>query len=1034
MKAITFVAIVIAGLVTNGLAQVETYEWTNFSGKPGGSGSADGAGNDARFTRPSGITFDRYGNAYVADSYNHTVRKITPSGVVSTMAGKAGVTGKADGLREEARFYEPTDIAVDDKGNVFVTDLVNNLIRKITPDGMVSTYSGDRVNGSGSTDGPISIARFSQPSGIDIDAAGNLFIAEIGNGIIRKISADGIVSTVAGTANVYSRLLDGTGPAAVFNRPSDVVVAPDGTLYVADTGNSAIRKITTDRVVTTLPGTSSGAFVSPNGIEIDSQGNLYVSTGGSYVYRPVSSDLVMKINPEGTISTVAGLANVPTSHADGIGSTARFFHPSGLVIDPNGDLLVADTLNHALRKVTLGGVVTTPIGAAPTAAMVNGVFNAARYSRPNGLVSYGASLFVADTDNCVIRKVTANGNASTFAGTAEVPGKVEGAVGIGKFKYPEGLAVDASGNLYVADTSNHSIRKTNTGGVISNVSGGIYPGNTNGSLNGATFKTPSRLAVDTSNNIYVADRGNFIIRKITASVVSTLVGGPAINYPNGLAVGGDGNLYLADTGKHGISQITPAGVVTTFVGESVVPMLFTPISGTADGTGIAAQFNGPFDLAYDSSGNLIVVDSTNNTIRKVTPAGVVTTIGGTPGFVGSAGGIGPAGLFSAPRGVTTIGADIYISDTGNNRIVKGVKKGFRPMLDRSEITALGTTTATLHGTVNPNGSATVAKFEYGITASLGSNALVSLSPGNDLATQSVSVTLNDLTPGSAYFYRLAATNSVGTSFTRMGNFIMLTPIIEVESPETQSINGLKSLEFDSSGIAQTASQTVFVKNPGNIPLAVQSIDMIGDNPEDFQIDAPPNASIAPGESIAMEIHFAPVIQGMRRATVRVASNDPAKPTVDVALTGVGLTPSESWRKLYFQQAAATGDAADSSDPDHDGLSNLIERAFNLHPLQSGTPTLIPGIGTTGLPVHSLVGPENARRLRVEFIRRKGPPAPGMTSQALFSDQPTTIGSWTNSANPETVTSIDDNWERVTVEDDQAGAPRRFARVRIISGE
>ncbi len=164
------------------------------------------------------------------------------------------------------------------------------------------------------------------------------------------------------------------------------------------------------------------------------------------------------------------------------------------------------------------------------------------------------------------------------------------------------------------------------------------------------------------------------------------------------------------------------------------PLLFTPISGTADGTGIAAQFNYPFDLSYDSDGNLIVVDSASHTIRKVTPAGVVTTIGGTPGFVGSAGGIGSAGLFSGPRGVTTIGADIYISDTGNNRLMKGVKRGYRPMLDRSEITALGNDTATLHGTVNPNGSATTARFEYGTSASLGNTVDLTLSPGTGLAT------------------------------------------------------------------------------------------------------------------------------------------------------------------------------------------------------------------------------------------------------------------------------------------------------------
>ena len=602
---------------------------------------------------------------------NQTIRKITPDGVVSTMAGKAVVTGHVDGVREEARFYGPTDIAVDDNGNLFVTEAVNHCIRKITPDGVVSTVAG-----------------------------------------------------------------------------------------------------------------------SP---------------------------------------TALG------SHVDATGADARFYGPRGVAIGPDGNLLVTDVRNHVLRKVTPDGVVTTPIGAPPTAAMVNGTFSEARYSRPNGLAAHGPSIFVADTDNSVIRKITANGNATTFAGTAGAPGKVIGAVGTGKFKYPEGVTADASGNLYVADTGNHSIRKTTTTGVISNISGGIQPGSKNGSLGNATFKSPSRLDIDASDNIYVADRGNVSIRKITATEVTTLAGGvtsayadgtgsaAAFNFPNGLTLGNDGNIRLADTGNHAIRQITPAAVVTTLAGGSVEPLIFTPISGTADGTGIAAHFNYPFDLSYDSDGNLIVVDSASHTIRKVTPAGVVTTIGGTPGFVGSAGGIGPAGLFSGPRGVTTIGADIYISDTGNNRLMKGVKCGYRPMLYRSEITALGNDTATLHGTVNPNGSATTARFEYGTSASLGNTVDLTLSPGTGLATQAVSATLAGLTPGTAYFYGLSATNTVGTSFTRMGHFITTTPIIEVESPETLMVAGIKTLEFEPVALQGAASHTIFVKNPGNAALSVHSI-------------------------------------------------------------------------------------------------------------------------------------------------------------------------------------------------------------------
>jgi hypothetical protein len=499
-----------------------------------------------------------------------------------------------------------------------------------------------------------------------------------------------------------------------------------------------------------------------------------------------------------------------------------------------------------------------------------------------------------------------------------------------------------------------------------------------------------------------------------------------------MILGTDGILRLADTGNHAIREITTAGVVTTFAGGAFV--LTTPISGTVDATGRDARFNGPFDLAYDSDGNLIVVDSGSHTIRKITPAGVVTTIGGTPGFVGGAGGIGPAGLFSMPRGVTTIGADIYISDTGNNRIVKGVKRGYRPLLDRSEISALGNHSATLHGTVNPNGSATTARFEYGTSASLGSIVNVPLSPGTGLATQAVSVTLNGLTAGTAYFYRLTSTNAVGTASTRMGHFITTRPIAEVESPETKNVNGVKTLEFHPIGLKEAAKHKVFVKNPGNVALQVHSLLSVGDHPQDFQIDGPTPPPIAPGASAAIEITFKPGDKGSRRAAIRVSSSDPVKPEVDVAVIGTGLSTAESWRNLHFQQTEATGDAADSADPDQDGLTNLVERAFNLHPRQGGRPQLAPGSGTSGLPTCSLSGTENPPRLRVEFLRRKGPPDPGLSYQALFADSPEPGAGWSPSTNPESVTSIDDEWERVAIEDAQTGAPTRFARIKLVPTE
>ena len=237
-----------------------------------------------------------------------------------------------------------------------------------------------------------------------------------------------------------------------------------------------------------------------------------------------------------------------------------------------------------------------------------------------------------------------------------------------------------------------------------------------------------------------------------------------------------------------------------------------------------------------------------------------------------------------------------------------------------------------------------------------------------------------------------------------------------------------------SDIKEAASHTIFVKNPGNVALQVHSMLAVGDHPQDFQINGTTSTTIAPGASAAIGITFKPADKGSRRAAIRVNSSDPAKPNVDVALTGTGLSTAESWRNLHFQQTEATGDAADSADPDHDGLNNLVERAFNLHPREGGRPQLATGSGASGLPATSLSGSQNSRRLNIAFLRRKGPPDPGLTYQALFADSPDPDAVWSPSSIQESVTAIDDFWERVTIEDSQTGAPRRFARIKLVPTE
>jgi serine/threonine protein kinase/sugar lactone lactonase YvrE len=317
------------------------------AGQPGIGGYADGPAAQAQFHLPNNVAVDHAGNLYVADTANNVVRKITPGGVVSTLAGTAGAHGRADGMAGTARFWAPFGIAVDGSGNVYVADTGNNAIRKITPDGVVHTLAG-LAGSPGSADGVGPAARFRNPWGVAVDEVGNLLVADMSNDTIRKITPEGLVTTLAGQPGM-SGSADGFGNDARFNDPYAVGVDSQGRVYVSDSGNNTIRKITLDGVVITLAGLPGSAgstdgngadarFWNPQGLAVDGAGNVYVADTGN--------NCVRKITPAGVVTTLS-----PTA-ADG-GGNIRLNAPGGAAVDGAGNVYVADTNNHCLRKIAL---------------------------------------------------------------------------------------------------------------------------------------------------------------------------------------------------------------------------------------------------------------------------------------------------------------------------------------------------------------------------------------------------------------------------------------------------------------------------------------------------------------------------------------------------------------------------------------------------------------------------------------------------------------------------------------------------------
>jgi sugar lactone lactonase YvrE len=329
--------------------QTIVYGFTNFVGHPGSPGSVDGTNSNARFSYPSGIAVDSAGNFYVADTGNSTVRKVTRNGtnwLVTTLAGKARSPGEVNGIGSAARFIQPSAIAVDSAGNLFVTDSLT--IRKVTPVGtnwVVTTVAG-KAGTLGSTDGLDSGARFNTPSGIAVDSAGSVFIADSGNCTIRKmipLGTNWLVTTLAGKAGAIG-YTDGIGSAARFFHPSGLTVDSAGNVFVAEPEIYGIRKVTPAGVVTTVASgreDSEPPFGSLAGMAVDSAGDLFV-TDESY-------NLIRMVSPEGVVTVVAGSQ---AGYANGVGSKAQFSQPSGIVVDSAGNLFVADMGNSRITQGT----------------------------------------------------------------------------------------------------------------------------------------------------------------------------------------------------------------------------------------------------------------------------------------------------------------------------------------------------------------------------------------------------------------------------------------------------------------------------------------------------------------------------------------------------------------------------------------------------------------------------------------------------------------------------------------------------------
>jgi YVTN family beta-propeller protein len=586
----------------------------------GTAGFADGIDLSTSFNNPIGVAVDANGNVYVADIYNHRIRKITGTGLVTTLAG-SGNAGYTDGTGTGADFSFPFCVAVDGNSNVYVADYGNNRIRKITADGVVTTLAGSGA--AGSNNGTGTGASFNGPDGVCVDGSGNVYVADANNSLIRKITPAGVVTTLAG--NGSGGFLNGTGTGASFNHPTGVCVDGSGNVYVGDTWNHSIRKITAAGVVTTLAGngtagntngTGSGAnFYYPYQVAVDVNGNIYVADNGNNTIR--------KITSAGVVTTVAGSG--AAAFANGLGTSASFNAPRGVAVDATGNLFVADFSNNRIRVIYGGGYYSVP--ALPTGLNIDNT---------TGVIS-GIPAVATAVANYVVIATNASG---TYTSAVAVNITTTAPPAITAFAPSTGCSgstVNITGANFTGATA-VSFGGTDAASFTVNSSTSITAVLGNGATGNIRITTPAGIGASASPFgigsvftpfAYVPNRNDNTVSVINTSNNSITATIPVGTYPYGVSVNPDGSkVYVTNSGANSVSVIN----TTTNTVSATISIGSSPNGIVVSSDGSKAY------VANRGSNNVSVINTATNTVSATislssSPAGLTISPDGTKLYV-----------------------------------------------------------------------------------------------------------------------------------------------------------------------------------------------------------------------------------------------------------------------------------------------------------------------------------------------------------------------------------------------------------------
>ncbi|MFN0102864.1 MAG: BACON domain-containing protein [Bryobacteraceae bacterium] len=806
---------------------------------------------------------DNQGRLIIADGLNHVVARVNANGELAVIAGNGlpGFSGDG-GDALQASLNGPVGVVFDAAGNLYIADAGNYRVRRVTPAGVISTVAG---NGSGTHrgDGGAATSAGLYPLAIAVDSSNAILIADSTNFRVRKVDADGTISTIAG---VGTREFSGEGRQAreASLTPTAIHVDREGRILIADTENYRVYRIGTDGILRTLAGSGQSGLSGDGGPAIaattkaifalttDAEGNVLLADTNNYRIR--------RITPAGIISTIAGGGTKPVTTAPVSALTADIGFPNSVAVDPLGRIYIADVESQIILLLSADGSVVSRIAG-------NGQFKSVKPGTPAPLVNMtepsgvaiGAdgSVYYVELQGHRVAKIDPRGGVTVIAGNGVGSCCADSGPAIdGLVSNPNSLAFAPDGALIVVDGGSQKIRRIFQG-TITSIAGTAFTTGSSGDGGPATqalLHNPWGIAIDPAGNIFFINRGNHSVRRIdTKGVITTVAGngragfsgdgGPAtaasLNFPFALAMHANGDLLIADYLNNRIRAVSPAGIIRTWAGNG---------NFAYDGDGgpaARAGLDGPYALAVDSRGN-VYTSHDNSVIRRINAEGIISTVAGLfsyNGFSGD-GGAAPSAALNYPYSLAVDPAgSLYVADSSNNRIRVIRNLSLTTTVSPSSISlnaaagSAGGLSAQLTVASSVNGVPFTSPVTYGQTA--GNWLTVATSNTNAPATLTLTANASALAPG-----RYTATINVVTNPAGSSNPVSV--VLTVEEVAAKLTLSAQSLSFSRNEGTAADVKTFEIRNAGGGVLSYQITAAASDSRQWLKV-APANGSVRAGQ-------------------------------------------------------------------------------------------------------------------------------------------------------------------------------------------